>query len=364
MTQLLIALQDRMPNEFYGPSNVVSSLAKILTDKNFEVNVINFPIKCSENTRDYVLNCIRDIPHTIFTIPRIMRDIKAADIVNFHYLRSIEYILYLHIAKWYRKPVLTHLYFPINQRYIPYILKNTDYFLVMNQYMADYLEERSVPMEKVILLPIPIDTSKFIPLKRRELLEKYQIPENKYVLLYHGRPSSLRGLRIFLESLPPLKENLSDLYVVLSLANVMEDISIEDIQNFITKNHLEFQTKLFIGQNNAAELYNIADIVVFPFLGKGTAICPPLSVLEAMSCGKIVLCSNIDELGVQYIIYDEYNGFLVEPTSDKLVHKIVYIRQLGIGDINQIAIRARSEIVNRNSPEVIKRKYLEVCENL
>jgi glycosyltransferase involved in cell wall biosynthesis len=41
--------------------------------------------------------------------------------------------------------------------------------------------------------------------------------------------------------------------------------------------------------------YNLADLVVFPAL-QPTAVDPPITVLEAMSCGKSVLTSRVQSL--------------------------------------------------------------------
>ena len=63
-------------------------------------------------------------------------------------------------------------------------------------------------------------------------------------------------------------------------------------------------------------LYNSSDVMLGPFL-KPSAVDPPITLLEAMSCGKIMIASNVQSM--PYIIKDGENGFLLhDVTVDNL----------------------------------------------
>lgn len=299
-------------------------------------------------------------------LPSIISAITSSIIVNIHYFKPLNSIIYANLAKVLGKPVVLHVYFPLrNIVWVPALKRSVQLFVVLNQYMANYLVDVSIPKEKIEVIPPLIDTNKYKPMDKKSILERYKIPLDRFILLYHGRPNTVRGLMVFLHSLVSLKDEWDDLFVILSLANVKdEDLSLNDIKNFIKKYSLDSTVHMIIGKNNPVEMYNLADVVVFPFLERGAAMCPPLSVLEAMSCKKVVVCSDIQELGLKYIIKNGYNGFLIKRGEEDLIACLKNIREIGTNTLNQIAENARRTIQEEYSAEVVSKKFIEVIRKL
>jgi glycosyltransferase involved in cell wall biosynthesis len=230
--------------------------------------------------------------------------------------------------------------------------------------MFKYLSNIGINESKIEIIPPPIDIDFYKPLNREKLLLKYEIPHDKTIILYHGRTATVRGLMMFLNTLKDLK-NEKNLFAVLSLADLDdEDMSVNDVEDYIQKEGLENITKRFIGKNNPLEMYNLADIVVFPFLTAGAAICPPLSVLEAMSCGKVVVTSNIEELGLNYIIKNNQNGFLINPTEKDLIKCIKDLKFKDDNNLKKIEFNARASIEKSYSIKVVAEKILTISEEL
>jgi glycosyltransferase involved in cell wall biosynthesis len=68
------------------------------------------------------------------------------------------------------------------------------------------------------------------------------------------------------------------------------------------------------------KVYNASDVVIIPSLfSEGTS----LSALEAMACGKSVVASNIG--GINDIIINGYNGFLVSPNVKEFAKAITLL---------------------------------------
>jgi glycosyltransferase involved in cell wall biosynthesis len=357
--------EDRRPKEYYGPSNVVSNWTKALSKHDINVSVRTIPINTTEGCIPYIINYLQSLPTIIKNLKNVCLDASSFDLVSLHYFKGIDYIIYSLMPKILRKPAVAHIYFPLKKRHLFLLNKNVHSFIAMNPYMANYLISKGIPRKKINMVFPPIDVDLFKKQDRKKLLEKYNIPPKKFILLYHGRPSTVRGLILFLHSIIFLKKKWNDLAVILSLANVKgEDLSLSSIKNFIRKFGLENIVYIVAGKNNPVEIYNLADIVVFPFMKKGAAICPPLSVLEAMACERVVVCSDIEELGIKYIIRNEYNGFLIKPTKEDLITCLESIRKMEVDKLKLIAKNARHTIQDEYSEEVVSSKFVKIVKNI
>jgi len=93
-------------------------------------------------------------------------------------------------------------------------------------------------------------------------------------------------------------------------------------------------------------LYSNADVILFPFSKsyKG-AVDPPLTLLEAMSCGGIVVASKV--LSIPWVVRDGYNGFL-------------YTSSIGLSkNIEQVfnMSSTRKNVLRRNAIRTIRDRF-------
>ena len=104
------------------------------------------------------------------------------------------------------------------------------------------------------------------------------------------------------------------------------------------------------------ELYSTADVVIFPFQGF-MSIDPPATLLEAMSCGKIVLVSKYQSM--PYIIKDKVNGIIVDPlTAEKLAEELKFaIISKKSGKIGE---NARQTILKNYTKEKVTQKLIQM----
>jgi len=365
MDKLLILQEERVPNFYYGPPVATSNLVEFLQRKNVEVSVRSIEMRDSPSSYVQFKGFLSSMHYLARNFPSIVAAIKRSNVINMHYFKPLSSIVYAALVKLLNKPLILHVYFPIlSAARLKAFTYSIDRFVVVNEYLAEPLRKEGIPSEKITCIPPAIDVNKYRPMDKDALLAKYAIPRKQFVVLYHGRASTVRGLPLFLRALRSLRERYDDLAIILSLATVEEDLSLRDIERWLREYGLEEATTLIQGRNDAAEMYNLADVVVFPFRHKTASMCPPLSLLEAMACGKITVCSDIEELGVRHIIKNGHDGFLVKPTESELINCLESVRELHVDKLNQIERNAIDTIREGYSGETVTDRLIQVMEEI
>jgi len=148
-----------------------------------------------------------------------------------------------------------------------------------------------------------------------------------------------KGIDILLKALPFVK-NFNKLIIVgdgreykkemLNLADKLK------INNKIVWAGKQPREKVF-------DFYKQMDIVIIPSRFESFG----LTAIEAMSCGKIVIASNVD--GLKEIIENGINGFLFKKENEKdLANKINYIIE-NFDKLENIKIKAKETVKNKFS---------------
>jgi glycosyltransferase involved in cell wall biosynthesis len=176
---------------------------------------------------------------------------------------------------------------------------------------------------KIHVIPNFVDTTAFRPInvtnKKRTILTNLNINDSNNLILVPRNISFQRGVHILVKIAKLLPEN----FTILLAGQFIGPCKGEKYHIYLKKKTAEkkLQKKLItlgsIEHEAMVDLYNIADYVLVPsFFGEGSS----LSVLEAMACKKVVVASNIG--GLNDIIIDGYNGFLVHPDPIRFAEKI------------------------------------------
>jgi glycosyltransferase involved in cell wall biosynthesis len=145
----------------------------------------------------------------------------------------------------------------------------------------------------VEFLPLFVDTNKFMPLedsrRKKELRSKYGFPLEKIIVLHVGHINSGRNL----EALIPLQKDENQVVVV-------ESSSTSEVANRdeILKDELKKNGIIIVDHyvQHIEEIYQLADVYVFPTVFQGGCIGIPLSVLEARACGVPVVSTDFGGL--------------------------------------------------------------------
>jgi glycosyltransferase involved in cell wall biosynthesis len=129
-----------------------------------------------------------------------------------------------------------------------------------------------IPEKKIVVIDNGVDLNKFKPIKNKvNLRKKYGLPVNKRILFFPGRPSFGKGFDIAKNVI----KRLGNSYLLLVLGDKKGgETNIRDIGK--------------VDNNHISEIYNLADICLFPSRYEGNS----LSVLESASCATPLILSN------------------------------------------------------------------------
>ncbi|QQG52832.1 MAG: glycosyltransferase [Candidatus Falkowbacteria bacterium] len=220
--------------------------------------------------------------------------------------------------------------------------RNISAFITPSTFMKSKLVEWGWPADKIKVIVNPFDAQ--MSLSSKEItpsLEKY--------LLYFGRLSEEKGLKTLIEAAALTGTKLK------FVGDGPQKIELDTLAKKINAD-LEF-----LGFKSGEELKQIilkARTVVIPSIWHENM---PLSLLEALNLGKVVIASNIG--GIPEIIKDGENGLLFIPGDiQDLVRKI---NDLDILDLAAISQRAQASVKNFNEPENLRqvnKLYQEILD--
>ncbi len=196
------------------------------------------------------------------------------------------------------------------------ITQNTDAFISASDLTTEYLYSLA-PKVKTYLSIQTIDIKqwdkdiKALP-ERKELRDKYNIEQNKTILLGVG---NFRALKNWERIFDFIKKN-KEYYFILIGYGELKDRYIE----YINDNNLQKNIKIEPKKEGIElkEYYKTSDIFVFPTLNDTFGFVVP----EALISGLPVLCSQF--AGASSLIKNGKNGYVVDPNLqfDDKVEKI------------------------------------------
>jgi len=173
-----------------------------------------------------------------------------------------------------------------------------------------------VPRQDVSIVPDGVDTLRFHQdeVRRRRWRATHGFRDEDVVMLHVSTDFLRKGLWTIVKSLPDLPENFHA--VVVGRENPFRFLEVA--RSLGVANRIRF----FHFSEQLEDFYNGADIYVFPSFYESFG----LSILEAMSCGKSVVCSH--EVGVVELLEDGRQGLLLTQWNDpkelaEKVHSIV-----------------------------------------
>lgn len=202
-----------------------------------------------------------------------------------------------------------------------------------------------------------VDSREFYPCLNRDKIRKdMQIAENMAIILFIGRLIEMKGIQYLINA---FVEILPD-YPNLKLLLVGDGDHKKILENYSTKMTSNI---IFAGfQENVFKYMCIADFFILPSLCEG---CPNV-VLEAMSCGKPVIATQVG--AVPEIIENNISGLIVKPQDVKEL-KTAIIKLLSDPEFaNFLGTNGRMRITNSFTWDQICKKielfYEEVIKSV
>lgn len=199
--------------------------------------------------------------------------------------------------------------------------KFADRVICINENLKNDVVNRGVSPSKIDVVPNAVDTRKFYPVeKNNDILKKYNI-ENKFIIGFIGSVLEIEGLEYLLKVANNLRNRENIHFLIVGNGNYFDKV--HKLYEDLNLNNVTFTGR--VPYDDVLQYYSLIDVFCIPRVNTKTSQeVTPLKPLEAMSCEKIVVASNLK--AINEFIIDGYNGVLFEPENvDAFTSKIVDI---------------------------------------
>lgn len=230
-----------------------------------------------------------------------------------------KYILFLIGARLGKKKIVYHLHGggfknfyskspSLIKKMIRGLLEEADCVICLSNFWLDYLSS-TFNCRKLYIVNNPVSP------KTSLIDSMYTRDDNSLNLLFLGVINKNKGIFDLLEVMCREKENFNG-RVRLTIGGGGDD---EKLISYIQECQLENSVN-FLGWISGREkeaALSACDVLVLPSYNEGL----PMSILEAMSCGKTILATSVG--GVPEIVSDNENGFLFEPGNKDMMASLI-----------------------------------------
>lgn len=233
------------------------------------------------------------------------------------------------------------------------ILKRLRVPKAIDRYITTSIENKwfyDLGISKFQYVNPPINTDLFKPMDKAIARKKLNLPEDNFILLYIGNLSEVRFSPDFLKAVKFLSGKNNNLLQIF--ANHV-DAYWQSRRNIFHNRNVIIKEEI-LNEEQKALLYNAADAFILPFSKKMNSykhvfiIDPPITMLEAMSCGTSVIAPDV--FSIPSIIKDKHNGYITPLGDFKMVNDI--LNHLSEGGGEEITVNARKTISNDFSCEI------------
>jgi glycosyltransferase involved in cell wall biosynthesis len=202
----------------------------------------------------------------------------------------------------------------------------------------------------VFYLPPPIPTNYFKKLDKDECRRILGLGPRTLYVGYTGTLNKFRRLEVIIKALRQVDEQVK---LIISLTNIKPKRLIE-LKKFLMRDKVRF-----VSVKDIRLFYSSLDLLVYPVEREG-AIEPPLTLLEAMSCGCPVAAYR--NVITSKLVLDGHNGFLF--SSPENLAEVIGKLARGELDMEAVSESARKTILQNYDASVLRNSYVEVYEKL
>lgn len=217
------------------------------------------------------------------------------------------------------------------------------------------ISEFSFPEDKIEVIFNAVDIDIFKPVDKIEkdlIRERLGWSKNDFIVFIPRRYVEKNGV-IYAAKAANIMKN-KDVKFVFAGVGPLKDRIID-----LTRGNRNVQILNGISHGKIADYYKACDVVLIPSItSEGIEEATSLSMLEGMSCGKIVICTSIG--GMKEVIIHGKNGFLIEQKSEDAIVSIIEEIIKNYDDLDHIRSNARRYIESNHSHIIHARRFLEV----
>lgn len=291
-------------------------------------------------------------------IKKLKRICKKYDIIHIHHPDPmVALALWLSnykgkvVLHWHsdilKQKTLLKLYRPLQN----WLIKRSDIIIgTTPKYLEESPHLKPFENKKKIAVPIGILPVKYDEKTVGKIKNLY---ENKKIVFSLGRLVGYKGFEYMIKAANYLPH---DYIILIGGSGPLKD----ELKSLIDSNNLNGKVKLLgrVEDNELPAYYGACDIFVLSSIWKTEAF--GIVQIEAMSCGKPVVATNIPESGVDWVNKDGFSGINVKPEDSKELAKAI----LDVTKSNETYERFSSQARERFNQLFTLDGMVEKCYNI
>lgn len=288
-------------------------LNSILLPKSHKELYLGFPRK--KTIKDIIIKEKIDIVYTILPTPLAIKTLKVAKKLNIKTISAshsqIENLIGKNKNNLIHK-IIENLY----SKYLSHIYNKADKIVFPSEFAKQSLSNLILSSKKVEVISNGVDLNKFKFVKNTNK-KKYKINTEDRTLLFVGRIFPEKSIDTLIKAVPILKKHNNNFKVIIAGSGVLE----KNLKKLTKKLHLNNKINFLgrVSDKDLIELYNIADIFVFPSIAE----LEGMVVLEAMACKTAIITSDSKSNASNFFISN--NGFIFKHKNPKDLAKKISI---------------------------------------
>ncbi len=291
---------------------------------------MNNDVLKAENKLTYLVSHVEGpayekIYYTLRALSYILLHSRKFDIVHLHVATGASFYrkgLILRLSKWLGKKAIMHMhggYFasfyndsrPAFKKFIQRTIAQCDLIIVLSEYWESYFKTTFHRVARVEILRNGINVESY------QQCISLDTTYTHYLLL--GRLGKNKGVYDLLQAINRIvnEQKLTHLHFYLA-----GDGDIEQVKEIISKQQLGNNAEVlgWVDTSAKKEVLKKVETVLLPSYDEAL----PMSLIEAMSCGKVIISTKVG--GIPDLVRDQYNGYLITPGDvDALMERILYV---------------------------------------
>lgn len=248
----------------------------------------------------------------------------------FSYIHSIEWELWSEAVStlFFKKPINA-----LTKKIAKFLYNKCDILMVSSKSTMKSLELNEIKTKKIVV-PIGLDTKRFIPPLKKSAIKRKLGLDNKFVITYCGRLNKEKDLSTLLKAFKIIRKDFKN--VILMIVG-------DGDQRKIFKNQRNIRLIGFV--RDVVPYLQASDIFVLPSLTETSS----LATLEAMSTGLAVISTPVGY--VKDYITNGYNGYLFPRKDSNYLYDVLklLIKERKVRE--KLGRHARAYVKNRFSWE-------------
>jgi len=193
-----------------------------------------------------------------------------------------------------------------------YVARRANAVAAIAKPMLHDLQSRGISANRLFHMPNGVDTDRFEPTSRDEVLAQELRLIDRPVFGFFGSLYQYEGVSWMIRALAQLRSR-GHKFTMLIIGRGEDQPAIESaIRDCNAANYV--RTLEYVPHEQISRYYSVVDVAVYPRRSlRLTELVTPLKPLEAMALRKPVLASAVG--GIRELIEDEHTGLLFEPEN-------------------------------------------------